>query len=140
MIVAIVLSVNAIMLLGQMSVTNLNPSADVYYHCNNNILADYEASGCTGSELVLKDSNPIGELPTGNSDVDIGNGNIFTDTFSAAVGWFSGKATYLYNLLAAPANILKALGTPSEFAFGVGALWYGFTLIVIIAFIMGRDY
>ena len=141
-ILAIVLAVNALMFLGQVAVFELNPEGPQFYNCADNLLSSFEASNCTTGVYVLADSNPAGQLPTQGSEISAGSGDIITDTFGAIVSWFTQSTglKYLYNLLAAPSNFLKALGVPSAFSFAIGALWYGFTLLVIIAFILGRDY
>ena len=141
-VLAIVLSVNAILWLGQVAALQLNPSGPVFYNCNQSMLSQFEESHCNGQEFVMSDSDPVAALPSGGGEVSIGEGNTFTDSLSSAISWFTEAKgiKYLYNILSAPANLLKAIGVPSEFAFAVGALWYGFTLLCIVAFIIGRDY
>lgn len=141
-VLAIVLSVNALLFLGQIAALEMNPEGPQFYNCADNILGNFEASNCTGTTYVLNDANPASQLPSSGSEIEVDSGNVFTDTFSAAMNWFTGITglKYLYNILAAPTNFLKAIGVPSAFAFAVGAMWYGFTLMVIIAFILGRDY
>jgi hypothetical protein len=139
---SIVLGVNIMLWLGQVAILDLNPQATVFYSCTDSIIGSFEASNCASTTYILNDSNPQGQLPTGGSTINVGNGNIFTDTFSSITSWFA-KSTglnYIYNILAAPANFLKALGVPNEFSFAIGAFWYGFTLFIIVAFFFGRDY
>lgn len=141
-VLAVVLAVNVMLWLGQVAALELNPAGPVFYNCEDSMLAQFEANGCAGNTYVIDDSNPISQLPNQGSEVEISNGNVFTDTFSAAFGWFT-KSTgldYLYNILAAPKNFLAAVGVPDAFAFAVGAMWYGFTLLCVVAFILGRDY
>jgi len=141
-VLAIVLAVNAMLFLGQIAALEMNPSGPQFYNCANNILGTFEASNCTGTNYVLNDADPASQLPNSGSEIEVDSGNVFTDTFSAAMNWFT-EATglkYLYNVLAAPSNFLKAIGVPSAFSFAIGAMWYGFTLMTIIAFVLGRDY
>lgn len=137
-----VLAVNAMLFLGQAAALELNPSGPQFYNCQGSLIGVFEASNCQNSTYVLGDGDPAGQLPSEGSEISVDTGNVFTDTFSAATNWFT-QATgldYLYNLLAAPANFLKAIGLPDVMAFALGAMWYGFTLLAIVAFILGRDY
>lgn len=141
-VLAIVLGINVMLWLGQVAVTELNPAGPVFYNCQGSLIANFEASQCTGTTYVLGDSDPSAVLPTTGSQVQVDNGNFFTDTFGAAVSWFTQSTglRYLYNILAAPSNFIKAVGAPSQFAFAVGAMWYAFSLLAIVAFLFGRDY
>ena len=142
-VLAIVLAVNALLFLGQIAAIELNPEGPQFYNCNNaSILGTFEASNCMGTTYVLDDANPAADLPTQGGSIEIDSGNVFTDTFSAAIDWLTQSTglKYLYNILAAPSNFLKALNVPDAYAFAIGAMWYGFTLLCIIAFALGRDY
>ena len=141
-VLAIVLGVNAILFLGQFAALAVNPSGPQFYNCNQSMLAGFESGGCNSGEYVLKDNTPTADLPSGGGEVTIGEGNTFTDSLSSAISWFTESTgiKFLYNILAAPSNFLKAIGVPSAFAFTIGAMWYGFTLLCIVAFILGRDY
>jgi hypothetical protein len=139
---AIVLGVNIMLWLGQVAVLDLNPAGPAFYNCEDSMIGAFEAQNCQSTEYVLNDANPNSQLPTGTGTITTSEGNIFTDTFSIISSWFSQSTgvKYVYNIVAAPSNFLKAIGVPSEFAFAVGAFWYGFTFFIIVAFIMGRDY
>lgn len=141
-VLAVVLAVNAMLFLGQIAALEMNPDGPQFYNCEGSILGSFEASDCVGGVYVLNDADPASQLPSQGGEITVDSGNVFTDTFSAAVSWFTESTglNYLYNILAAPSNFLKALGLPSEFAFAIGAMWYGFTLLTIVAFALGRDY
>lgn len=139
---AIVLGINIMLWLGQVAVIQLNPAGPVFYNCKNSMIGGFEANNCQSSTYILNDSNTAGQLPSGGATISVGSGSFFVDTFSAITGWF-GQATglnYVYNIMAAPANFIKALGVPEEFGFAIGAFWYGFSLFIIVAFFFGRDY
>lgn len=142
----IVMGINVMLWLGQIAALEMvQPEGPPYtigpkfYNCEGSLLGDVEASGCTGSTYVLLDDDPASQLPNQGSEIQVDSGNVFTDTFSAAVNWFTESTglKYLYNILAAPSNFLKAIGVPSEFAFAIGAMWYVVTLLLIIAFLLG---
>jgi len=140
-----VLCVNALLFLGQVAVMDLNPDGPNFYNCTDSLIGGFETNNCADSTVyVLNDGggNITGQLPTGAGTITIASGNIFTDTFSAIANWFAQSTglRYLYNLVAAPANFLKALNLPSEFSFAIAVIWYGFTIFIIAAFFFGRDY
>lgn len=140
---AIVLSINALLFLGQVAALEMNPEGPVqFYNCQGSILGQLETGSCAGPTYILNDTNPSNLLPSQGSQIQISNGNIFTDTFSAAISWLTQTTglNYLYQIVSAPSNFLKALGLPQQFSFAIGALWYGFTFFLIVAYIMGRDY
>ena len=141
-VLAVVLAVNAMLFLGQIAALEMNPAGPQFYNCAGSILGSFEANQCAGGTYVLNDANPAGQLPGQGSEITVDSGNVFTDTFSAATNWFTETTglKYLYNIVAAPSNFMKALGLPDAFAFAVGAMWYGFTLLTIIGFVLGRDY
>lgn len=139
---AIVLGVNIMLWLGQVAVLDLNPAGPVFYNCKDSMIGSFETNNCNGPQYTLNDKNTVSDVPTEAAPITTSTGNIFTDTFSAIRNWFSQSTgiKYIYNILAAPANFLKAVGVPEEFIFALGAFWYGFTLFIIAAFFFGRDY
>lgn len=142
-LLAVVLCINGLLWLSQVAVTAINPSGPVFFNCQGSMISQFEQNGCVGgtANYVVADATPANGLPTSGSTVQVDSGNFFTDTFAASVNWFT-QATglqYLYNILAAPSNFLKAIGLPSEMSFAIGAMWYGFSLLVLIAFLLGRN-
>lgn len=137
----LVLAVNVVMFLGQAAILEINPEGSRFYNCEGSILATLDQGNCTAGTYVLDDTDPAGRLPSGESSVSPETGNVFTDAFTAAKSWFldSLGLSYLVAILAAPVSFLSAIGLPSAFSFAVGVLWYGVTLFLIVAFILGRD-
>lgn len=131
----IVLSINVMMFLGQAAAISMNPSGTVFYNNEGSLLSDFDR----GNYTVPNDPNDL--IPTGEASVNPETGNIFTDTFSATRSWIleTTGLGYLVNLLGAPAQFLYSIGLPAAFAWAVGAMWYAFTLFVIVSFILGRD-
>lgn len=138
---AIVLAVNCMLWLGQVAALEMNPEGPQFYNCAGSMIGQFEATQCAGGVYVLNDSNPAARLPTAGGTIEVDSGQSYTDTFAASNNWFTDATglSYLYNILAAPSNFLKAVGVPAAFAFAVGAMWYCFTLFLIIAFVLGRN-
>ena len=138
----IVLGVNIMLWLGQVAILDLNPVATQFYNCSDSMIGALETQNCKSTQYVLNDAHTTRDLPTGSGTITTNDGNIFTDVFSIISNWFSVSPglKYVYNILAAPANFLAAIGVPSAMGFAIGAFWYGFTLFIIVAFFVGRDY
>lgn len=139
-VVLIVMGVNVILWLGQVAALELNPTGPQFYNCQDSILGQFEASNCTSNTYDLNDEDPAGRLPGSGGEIEVDSGEAYTDTFSATINWFTDSTgiSYLYNIVAAPTNFLKAIGVPSAFAFGIGVMWYVVTLLLIVAFVLGR--
>lgn len=138
----IVLSINAMLFLGQAAALNIAADAPTFYNCQGTIFGQIEQQGCQNTSLyLLNDTNPSSVLPSGESSVSPETGNIFTDAFTSIKSFFIDTLGlgYLVAIVSAPSNLLKGLGLPSEFSFAVGALWYLTTLFLVIAFFWGRD-
>ena len=138
----VVLAINVVMFIGQAAILEINPEGPVLYHCNGTILGALEQTGCSNQgSYVLDDTDPANRLPSGEGSVSPTTGNIFTDAFTAAKSWLLDTMglSYVVSLLGAPMSFLESLGLPSAFSFAVGAMWYGLTLFLIVAFLLGRD-
>lgn len=135
-----VMILNVLMFSGQATMLNLDKDSTIYYNCEGTLMETFDKNKCVGTpELDESDIESI--LPDAEENISPETGNIFTDIFSSIKNWFSKirGIKYLYNILKAPYNIVKAIGLPQEIAYGLGALWYGTTLFLIVAFFWGRD-
>jgi len=137
----VVLAINAMLFLGQASVNAISDDAPEFYNCQGSALGSFEQGNCTTDKYVLDSTDPANRLPSGASSVDPDTGNLYTDSFTTGKSWFLDTLglNYLVSILSAPMNFLSALGLPQAFSFAIGALWYGVTLFLIVAFLLGRD-
>jgi len=132
----IVLFINLFLWFGQFAVTSINPDGDqVYLTGDKHLIEDFDASG--GSYILDEDLNS--QLPATSSSVEESTGNIFTDTWSTIKNWVldSTGISFITKILGAPYSFLNAIGLPPAYSFGMGALWYGFTLLLLIMFMRG---
>jgi hypothetical protein len=141
-VLAVVVAVNAVFILGQLAALEINPEGPVYYHCEGTLLGDFEANNCTGGVMVLDDTDPASVLPSTGGSVSVDTGNDFTDTYGVARGWFNDVPgfSFLKGIFTAPSSYLKAMGVPASFAAVVSIMWWGFTVLIVVAFVLGRDY
>ena len=132
-----VLLLNVFMFLTQASILNLNPDGTTYFHCNGTFIDEFSEEG---NCLTLDAEDVSGQLPDAKASVSPTTGNIFTDIFSGIKAWFADTVglKYLREIVKAPYNFMIAAKIPTEFALGLGVLWYGITLFLLIAFLTGR--
>lgn len=138
----IVLSINVMLWLGQVAVLEINPSGTQFSSCNGTLLASFDAYNCTGPSQVLDEASITSDLPkasAGSGGVAAGIGAFFTDLWATLTNWIGDTLglKYVWSILTAPTNFLKVIGVPPEIAFGLGALWYGVTFFLLIAWLRG---
>lgn len=135
-----VVVLNVLMFLTQAAILDLNPEAPTFYTNNGTILASLDANDNSGV-YVLDTDNIADQLPTAEGSVSPTTGNLFTDTFSSIRTWLAKKTglAYLFQIVSAPYNMLKAMNLPNAFVYALGTLWYVITLFLLIAFLLGRD-
>lgn len=129
----IVMAINLMLWFGQIAVLSVNPDGVQFFNKEGSLINQYDAGNYTLSD------DPLNQLPTSESSVSVTTGNIFTDLFTTVKNWFLDTTglSYILNVLSAPMSFFKAIHLPPEFAYGLGAMWYGITLFLIIAFIRG---
>lgn len=133
--------VTAFMWLSQVAILDLNPDGSVFYNCSSaTLLSSFDKNNCGGT-LILDNDEVQSKLPAGEGAIEPSSNNIFTDSFASIKNWFieTTKLNYVYAILSAPYNLLKAMHLPNEFSFIIGTLWYCLNLFLIVAFFWGRD-
>lgn len=138
---AVVLSINALMVLAQISVIAMNPAAAQFYNCQGDLLGLMDANDCQAATYAMNDTNPTSFLPSQGGEIQIDSGAAYTDTSASANTWLSGGKglNYLNTIVSTPKNMLVAIGVPGPFAFVVGTLWYLLTVFLIVGFVLGRN-
>lgn len=132
--------INLLMWFSALAIVDLNPEMEgsVCYQKSGSII-DKEIH-YNNNMTTLTDS--IGDdLPRAEGSVNAGSTNIFTDIFNNILGWVKSAPgiKYAYAVIAAPMNILTCLNMPSEYSVGLGVLWYVTSLVVLLAFLWGRE-
>lgn len=134
-----VVTLNILMFFSQTAILNLNPEGPVCYNVAGSVI---EKSMQTQGNVSVSNVNALNDLPSSAGTVVTGDStNVFTDIFNNILGWLKSApgVKYIYGIISAPYNILKCLNLPSEFVVGVGTLWYMVTLLVLVAFLWGRE-
>lgn len=131
----IVMAINVIMFLTQAAMLDINSEGNQFFNYSGSMLSNYG-----GEDQVLNDTNVNNQLPDLVQGVSPDSGSFFTDPIGSIQAWLldSTGIGYLWSIVTAPANFLKALGLPGAFSFSIGALWYALTLFLIISWVMGR--
>jgi len=132
-----IMLLNILMWFGQVSAMEINPPGTSFYNENDSLMCEF--GDC--SSYIMDEDSVADKLPTAEGSVSPTTGNLFTDIFSSITGWISDKLglNYIKSIISAPYKLLIAMKLPQAFAFGIGVLWYGISLIVTLAFIFGRD-
>lgn len=135
-----VLSVNAILFMAQASVMDLNPDSDGFYNADGTLISNFAKDNDVDNPIIDTDEITA-NLPEAEGSLSPETGNFFTDSFSSIRRWFTSLPgiNYIYGITMAPYNMLKAMNLPGAFVFGIGSLWYGITLFLIVAFFWGKE-
>jgi len=128
-----VMFLNILMWFSQVAALEINPAGPVFLNSNGTILESF-------SDGSVLESDPANALPSAQN-VEVSTGNPFTDIFNNILGWITGLPgiNYLTAIVTAPANILKSIGLPNQICVGLGVLWYGISLFLVVAFLWGRE-
>lgn len=131
----IMLTIQAMLMLGQASLINLNPDANSFYTGTGSMLSSFDEGNYT-----LTTADPLKSMPGEGESVTESRGNFFTDTYEKIKNWISDTAgvRYVVSLLRAPETMLNVIGLPAEFTFALAAIWYGTMLFFIISWLLGR--
>lgn len=131
----LILAIDGMLYLGQVAVHNINPDATLSF-ISGSSLSDYKSGNTT-----IDQSNTLSKLPSGKPSLSPGDGNLFIDTFTALWNWFGdipGLST-IFKVLGGPTAYVTVLAPEApEFVFVVGAIWYGTTFFLFVAFLLNR--
>ena len=133
-----VVFVNVMMFLVQTAVININPNGTMCYSTTGSVIDETMASQ---GNLGVSSTSALTDLPGSQGTVTIGDAVGFTDVFNNILSWMKSAPgiKYVYGVVSAPYNILKCMNLPSEFVVAIGTLWYLTSLLILVAFLWGRD-
>ena len=133
-VLVMILAIDLVFLLAQHSINDLNPGGVTVFDYGNSMIKDFDH----GNQTINRSKAGF-SLPEAEDSISE-EGGTFADLFKTGRSWFLDVTglTYLLNFLSAPVVFLALLGLPSLVVFGVGAFWWGTTLFILIAFLLGR--
>lgn len=133
-----IVALNVLMFLTQQAMTNINPDGSVCYNVDGSVIGETMASQ---GNMSVSETSALSDLPGSAGTVMTGDTNVFTDIFNNILGWMKSAPgiKYVYGVVSAPYNILKCMNLPAEFVVGIGTLWYLVSLLVLVAFLWGRE-
>lgn len=135
-----VVALNILMFLTQTAMLDLNPDGSVCYNVEGSVIDETMTGQGNGS---VSDTSALGDLPGSQGTVVSSEGSttVFTDIFNNILSWFKSAPglRYVYGVVSAPYNILKCMNLPSLFVVAIGTFWYMVTLLVLVAFLWGRE-
>lgn len=133
-----VVFVNVMMFLVQTAVININPDGTMCYSTTGSVI---DETMTFQGNLSVSSTSALTDLPGSQGTVTIGDAVGFTDVFNNILSWMKSAPgiKYVYGVVSAPYNILKCMNLPSEFVVAIGTLWYLTSLLILVAFLWGRD-
>lgn len=133
-----VVALNVLMFLCQTAMLNINPDGSICYNVEGSLIGETMASQ---GNMSVSETSALEDLPGSQGTVTIGDAIGFTDIFNNILGWFKSTpgVRYVYGVISAPYNILKCMGLPAEFVVAIGTFWYLISLLVLVAFLWGRE-
>lgn len=138
----LVMCVNAVLFLGQFTMMTINPSG-YNVDLSNNLVCSIGTCGTGGynSTLPQTPQNVLGSTTDAASPT---TGTTFTDVWKTVRSLFTGAGSvlgFIWGMVSAPFNaIMTIFGTSAYaqvFAYGIGVIWYGYSLLVIVMFVRG---
>lgn len=133
-----IVTLNVLMWFTSISMINMNPDGSMCFNVEGSLIGN---SVTTDGNYSSLNNDVLSDLPSGQEGISSGTINLFTDTFNSVLSWLKSAPglKYIYGVVSAPYNILKCLNLPHEFVIGIGTIWYLVSLLVLSAFILGRD-
>lgn len=135
-----VVVVNVMMFLMQTAVIDLNADGPVCYSPEGSVIEMALGSQDINNQTAAT-QNVLADLPGSEGTVSTSSSSLLVDVFNNILSWMKSVpgVSFVYGVVAAPYNILKCTGLPSQFTALIGVFWYCTTLIVLIAFLWGRE-
>lgn len=111
----------------------------VLYNCSGTILETYSSGNC--QEVYVPNTATVSsQLPGSVKEVSESTGFFIIDVLSSVRAWVTDKINYVTAFVTAPYSLISAIpGLPEIFKGLIGLLWYGLTIFLWVAFIVGRD-
>ena len=142
----VTLFLNAMMLMGQISMNHINPENPtmILSDLADNPLCGHDNINCdNGSVSVVVNDGFVGNIPQESSqDLLSQAGQLIANIFSTVRNWIvdttSAGFKYAKMVLYTPSNYLSALGMPSDMSGVIGAVWYLWTLFIVVAWYKGE--
>lgn len=133
-----IVALNVLMFFAQTAMLSIHPDGSICYNAEGSLIGEtMESQG----NMSVSSTSALDDLPGSEGTVTIGDAVGFTDIFNNILGWMKSAPgiRYVYGVVSAPYNILKCTNLPAEFIVGIGTLWYLVTLLVLVAFLWGRE-
>lgn len=141
-ILSIVLAINLVLFIGQAAIVETSEELGVpsgeFFNSSGSLFCNIDSNKCTGETYVVNDTNPTGFLP--EEPKTTADEGVFSAMFGSIKNFFSETLGlgYLLHILSAPKTFLDMLGLPNEVSFAIAAMWYIFSLLILLAFMWGR--
>ena len=136
LMLVIMLSINIGLAFTQNAVEGLNSDVSILNESRSPLNNYYTGTLESGTSLITQDLLPSDDSVTGDT------GNIFTDTYTALKSYVTtglDSIGFLGNVLSQPAGFLRDVDVPMPICLSIQILWSMMFIILITAWIMGRN-
>lgn len=135
----IVLFVNLMLVLGNMSAYYINPTgSNSLVNCSITPLGTY--GKCGQGTYTQTMTNASQYLASGQVSVETTSAGGSTDLWVTMKNWVINTVpglNFLMSIIGAPVGFLVSIGIPSEFASVIGGVWWAITIIIIVNWVRG---
>ena len=137
--VVFVWMLNILMIFSQLAIDDMTANTGTHFlNCSGTILTAYSTSDDCSSLIGPMTGNLTSELPIGAT-----GGIFFVDWISSATNWIGKQINSFTQVANAPYNMLMAIPTFQDprysiFASIISIAWWAISLLLIVAFILGR--
>lgn len=135
-------TLNILVFLSQATMLAIAPGESVtLYNCEGTILDEYTAGANCNEIIVPNSENLQNELnPASSNEIEENTGIFFIDIMASVKNWVQNKIDYLAGIAGGPYNLIKAIpGLPDAFVGVIAVFWYAISVLLLLAFIFGRD-
>lgn len=131
--------VNALMILTQVAILGINPAGSRCYDSSASLIG----KSLTGTNLsnATVNNDFTTQIPGASSAVGVGTTNDNSNIFNTILSWVKSVPglKLVYEIVAAPGNVISCMGLPNEFNVIVGGLWYVISLLLVVVFLRSSD-
>lgn len=139
-----VLCVDLFLFFGQLAVVNINPASSTLEAFDSHLINKYNTDTTGGYNLESDNVSKLQELFPEAQEVEDSSTGVFSDIFNTIRGWFFSVVPLgiFLQIVGAPYFFLKAILPSVEYeaiVFGLGALWYSFSVLALVFVALGRE-
>lgn len=135
-----VLFVNTLLFMSQLSMVDIalqDPDISNYNSCYSTSSGIIYFLASQQNSTINSNSDVSNQLLPEQEGISSGAINFFTDVTGSVLTWVKTVGAYIMLITVAPVSILNCVNITGWFVGLITALWYGFSLFILISWIKG---